>query len=350
MPRHASVVLSSRRRALAGLLRRQARCWPAVPAIPACSIHSRRHRRRRRARRRRPAPRSVPAQVKVGLILPLSAGGNAGVAGQSMRNAAEMALAEFNTPNIQLLVKDDGGSARGGAAGRATGGRRGRRDHPRAAVCADGQRRRTSGAGAQDPGHRVFDRCQCGVARRLSAELPAGVRRRATSATPPTGKRSFAALVPDNAYGTVVEAAFKQAVARRNGRLSRRALSARQGRMAGPVRTVAQAAARIDAIFIPDGADAVPEIVQALAGPASTPRRCSCSAPACGRTRRSAPTRSSTAPGTPRPDAPASAPSRRATGPATAGPGAYRLAHLRRRRADRGADQDARQAALLRRS
>src|SRR6478609_788768 len=32
-------------------------------------------------------------QVKVGLILPLSAAGNAGVAAQSMKNAAEMALA-----------------------------------------------------------------------------------------------------------------------------------------------------------------------------------------------------------------------------------------------------------------
>src|SRR6201995_584804 len=52
-------------------------------------------------------------QVKVGLILPLSASGNAGVAAQSMKNAAEMALAEFNSPNVQLLVKDDGGSAQG---------------------------------------------------------------------------------------------------------------------------------------------------------------------------------------------------------------------------------------------
>ncbi|MGB6966585.1 MAG: ABC transporter substrate-binding protein, partial [Xanthobacteraceae bacterium] len=50
-------------------------------------------------------------QVKAGLILPLSAPGNAGVAGQAMRNAAEMAIAEFNAPNIQLLVKDDGGTA-----------------------------------------------------------------------------------------------------------------------------------------------------------------------------------------------------------------------------------------------
>ena len=49
-------------------------------------------------------------QYKVALILPLSAGGNAGMAAQSMKNAAEMALAEFSNPDIQLLVKDDAGN------------------------------------------------------------------------------------------------------------------------------------------------------------------------------------------------------------------------------------------------
>src|SRR5689334_14398442 len=52
-------------------------------------------------------------QIKVGLLLPLSGSGNAGAAGVSMRNAAELALSEFNNPNIQLLVKDDGGSPQG---------------------------------------------------------------------------------------------------------------------------------------------------------------------------------------------------------------------------------------------
>ena len=41
-------------------------------------------------------------QIRVGLILPLSAPGNAGVAAQSMKNAAQMALDEFKNPNIQL--------------------------------------------------------------------------------------------------------------------------------------------------------------------------------------------------------------------------------------------------------
>src|SRR5258707_5974175 len=35
-----------------------------------------------------------------------------------------------------------------------------------------------------------------------------------------TGKRSFAALLPENAYGNVVEAAFQQAVSRRGGRVA----------------------------------------------------------------------------------------------------------------------------------
>src|SRR5262249_18435686 len=55
-------------------------------------------------------PNLGAGDFKVGLILPLSASGNAGAAGQAMRNAAEMALAELSGANVQLLVKDDGGT------------------------------------------------------------------------------------------------------------------------------------------------------------------------------------------------------------------------------------------------
>ena len=34
-----------------------------------------------------------------------------------MKNAAEMALAEFQNPNIQLLIKDDAGSPQGAQQG-----------------------------------------------------------------------------------------------------------------------------------------------------------------------------------------------------------------------------------------
>ena len=87
------------------------------------------------------------------------------------------------------------------------------------------------------------------------------------------GKRSFAALIPDNAYGTVVQAAFQQAVARGGGRvvvMERYPLDRAQ--MQGPVQRVAQAARQVDAIFIPDGADSVAAVVQALTA-AGVPRK-----------------------------------------------------------------------------
>ena len=80
-----------------------------------------------------------------------------------------------------------------------------------------------------------------------------------------TGKRSYAALIPDNPYGTVVEAAFKQDVARRGGQVvALEHYPHDKAAMAAPVKTIAQAATRVDAIFIPDGGDAVPDVVQAL--------------------------------------------------------------------------------------
>ena len=63
------------------------------------------------------------------------------------------------------------------------------------------------------------------------------------------GKRSFAALIPDNAYGTVVQAAFQQAVARGGGRVDRDgALSARPraDAGAGAARRAGGAAGRYD--------------------------------------------------------------------------------------------------------
>src|SRR5215831_19006791 len=148
------------------------------------------------------------------------------------------------------------------AAGGAAGARRRRRDHFGPAVRAH---RRPGGSGRARPrraGDRVLHGHQCGRSRRLSPELSAGVRCRSHHRL---RRKPGPAVVRDNAYGSVAEAAFKQAVARGGGRviaLERYPLDKAQ--MQGPVRNVAQAASRADAIFIPDGADAVPTVVQAL--------------------------------------------------------------------------------------
>jgi ABC-type branched-subunit amino acid transport system substrate-binding protein len=51
--------------------------------------------------------------VKVGLILPLTGPGQGAVAAASLRNAAELALADFQNPDLTILVKDDRGAADG---------------------------------------------------------------------------------------------------------------------------------------------------------------------------------------------------------------------------------------------
>src|SRR5258707_4797361 len=210
-----------------------------------------------------------PGQVRVGLVLPLSASGNAGLAGQSMRNAAELALAEFNNPNIQLLVKDDGGNAQGaqqaaqqvldegaeiilgplfaltvGPVGRVARGR----NVPVIAFSTD----------ANVAARGVY----------LLSFLPESDVERIIGYAAGQGRRSFAALIPDNAYGSVAEGAFKQAVARRAGRaVALERYPADKAKMQAPGKTVAQAAlgaSRADAIFIPDGADGVAAVVQIL--------------------------------------------------------------------------------------
>ena len=216
-----------------------------------------------------PAPEAAigSGQVRVGLILPLSAPGNAGVAAQSMKNAAQLALAEFKNPNIQLLVKDDAGTPQGAQAGAQAAISEGAQIilGPLFAqsVRAAAQVARTSNVPV------IAFSTDSSVAARgvyLLSFLPETDVRRIVDYATSRGKRSFAALVPDNAYGAVVQGAFQQEVPRHRGRivvLEKYPLD--PSRLAEPVHAVAQAATRIDSVFIPDGADAVPQVVRALA-------------------------------------------------------------------------------------
>jgi branched-chain amino acid transport system substrate-binding protein len=205
-------------------------------------------------------------QVKVALILPLSAGGNAGVAGLAMRNAAEMALAEFNAADIQILVRDDGGtpdSARLAAQQSLDSGAEiilGPLFAQAVNVVGQVARSRNIPVIAFSTDANV---ASSGVY--LLSFLPESDVERIVQYATSMGKRSFAALMPDNPYGTVVEAAFKQAISRRNaGIVALERYPHDKAGMAGPVRNIAQAAVRADALFIPDGGDAVPDVVQTL--------------------------------------------------------------------------------------
>jgi ABC-type branched-subunit amino acid transport system substrate-binding protein len=203
-------------------------------------------------------------QYKVALILPLSAGGNAGMAAQSMKNAAEMALAEFSNPNIQLLIKDDAGNPQQArmVAGQAM-------DEGARIILGPlfAQTVQATGAAARPRNIPVIGfSTDASVAARgvyLLSFLPETDVVRVLGYAFSTGKRSFAAIVPENAYGSVVEATFREDVARRGGRVV--ALERYdKAKIQASIGVVAQAARSADAVFIPDGGDVAPTIAQGL--------------------------------------------------------------------------------------
>jgi ABC-type branched-subunit amino acid transport system substrate-binding protein len=217
------------------------------------------------------APGGPPAtigtgDVKVGLILPLSASGNAGLAGQALRNAADMAVAEFSQPNIQIMVEDDAGNpdvARGAAQQALNQGAQIILGPLFAqSVNAVGQVTRpanipviafSTDTSVASPG--VY----------LLSFLPESDVERIVQHAASTGKRSFAALMPQNPYGTVIEAAFRQDVARHGGRIvAIEQYPHDEAGMANPIKAIAQSASHADALFIPDGGDIVPDIARTL--------------------------------------------------------------------------------------
>ena len=201
--------------------------------------------------------------VKVGLILPLSASGNAGVAAQSMRNAAEMALAEFQNPNIQLLIKDDGGNAQGAQQGTQQALDEGAEmilgPLFASSVPATAQLTRAKGVSV------IAFSTDSSVAGRgvyLLSFLPESDVNRIVDYAAGTGKRSFAACLPDNAYGNVVEATFKQAVGRKSGRIV--AFEKYGSDRATAARTVAQSLGQADALFLADDGESLVATADAL--------------------------------------------------------------------------------------
>jgi len=213
--------------------------------------------------------------VRVGLILSMSGAGNAGVAAQSMRNAAELALSEFNNPNIQLIMKDDGGTAQGAQAAAQQAIAEGAEiilgplfSH---AVAAAGQTTRTRSV------PMIAFSTDSNVAARgiylLSFQPENDIDRVITYAAA-RGRKSIMGFVPDNAYGNVVEAAIKQFSSARGAKVT--AVERYGTGQADPLSAVRRAQAGFrstDLIIIADGAEATPRMLQALNSVGVTPKK-----------------------------------------------------------------------------
>jgi ABC-type branched-subunit amino acid transport system substrate-binding protein len=205
--------------------------------------------------------------VKVALVLPTSAAGNAGATAQSMRNAAELALSEFDAPDVQLMVKDDHGTAQGAQAAV----REATDDGARLVIGPLFAHSVASAAQVAKPKGVpiVAFSTDSSVAANgvfLLSFMPESDVQRVVSYAASQGKRSFAALLPETGYGSVAEGAFQQAVAKAGGRVvGLERYPADKAKMAEAVARLSSALSQADTLFIPDTAEGVQTVVGLLA-------------------------------------------------------------------------------------
>ena len=204
--------------------------------------------------------------VKIALILPLSAGGQTAIAANSLKNAGELAIAEANTPNVQLIVKDDKGTSDGSTAAAQEAIGEGAELIVGPLIAANVQ---AAAAVARPAGRSMIAfSSDASVASRgvyLLSFMPATDVQRIVSFAASQGKRSFAALVPDTAYGQVTGGAFQEAVTQAGGRvIALEHYGPDHNQTVDMVKRVAPPLQQADALFIPDGADTLPGILEAL--------------------------------------------------------------------------------------
>jgi len=204
--------------------------------------------------------------VRVGLILPLTAEGAGATVGNSLKNAAEMALAEFPGADLTLLVRDDRGTPDGAQAAAQEVLREGAEliIGPLFAPSVQAVAQIARGAGKPV----IAFSSDSNVASRgvyLLSFPPENDVNRVIAYASAQGRKSFAALVPDTAYGKVVEGAFQQAVANRGARVVViERFTSDQASMRAAAGRLTPALQQADALFVPADANAMPALGLAL--------------------------------------------------------------------------------------
>jgi branched-chain amino acid transport system substrate-binding protein len=202
--------------------------------------------------------------VRVALILPLSQAAGPSIVGTSLRNAAELALSENGSTNLTIVVKDDHSAADGARAA------------AQAAIDEGAEliigplfspSTREVGRLAQGAKKPVIafstDASAAGPGVYLLSFLVENYVDRIVDFAAAKGKKSIAALVPENDYGRVAEAQFQQVAARRGLRVQ--GIEHYQPQtMSAAVQKIAALGNQIDSLFIPEQAEGMPAMAQAL--------------------------------------------------------------------------------------
>jgi ABC-type branched-subunit amino acid transport system substrate-binding protein len=213
--------------------------------------------------------------VRVAMLLPLSATGNAGQIAANFKNAAALALKDFKNANIQIMVKDDQGTPQGASAAASEALSQGAE-----LILGPMFARSVAAVAAVARPANVpviafsSDTTAAAQGVYLLSFLPQSDVDRIVSFAAARGKRSFAALIPNNAYGTLVEAELQRAATNAGARviaslhyeLDKTSMQTQATSLADSIKSGAA-----DAVFLPDAGDAAPFLAQVLAAGGVTP-------------------------------------------------------------------------------
>jgi ABC-type branched-subunit amino acid transport system substrate-binding protein len=212
-------------------------------------------------------------QVKVALIVPLSAQGHASLIGKSLKQAAELALFERDSPNLQLMVKDDKGTPEGARAAADEAIKDGAAlilgPVFAKSVTAVAPVARQAGVPAIAFSN---DRQVAGGGVYLLSFQPSPEVARIVAFAAQQGKRRFAALIPDDQFGKIAAASFKTAVAQRGGvvvaletyRPSANAMLEPMRKLSDAIKASYGEDARVDALFVPGAQESLETIARLL--------------------------------------------------------------------------------------
>ncbi len=215
-----------------------------------------------------PAPQATSqigsGPVKVALILPLTQGTTPSNVGISLRNAADLALSEAGNTDITLIVKDDQSTPDGATAATQAALSDGASLIIGPLYAANVRAAAQVASGAHKP--MIAFSTDASVAQPgvyLLSFLVESYVDRIIDFAVSKGKKSFAALIPDNDYGRIAGAEFQQAAARRGVRVME--LENYQPQTVNDAaKKIAALGNQIDALFIADQAGAMPAVAQAL--------------------------------------------------------------------------------------
>ena len=218
-----------------------------------------------------PAVTGSAGTVKVALLLPITASGSTPGVAKALKQAAELALFDFDNPNVTLIPKDTKGTAEGARLAAESALQDGAEliigplFAAEVTAAAPVARQRGVPMIAFSSDEKVAGDGVYLLSFLAGRDVP-----RIVSFAMGRGKRNFAELVPQSAYGRLAETAFAKAVSSGGGQAPVRATFPPDDSnvMLGPVRQVANAVKsgqQIDALFMPAGREELPALAPLLA-------------------------------------------------------------------------------------